>query len=356
MLRRSSVTSRSAMSTPSSRIRPDVGSMRRLTILSEVVLPHPDGPTRTQIFPAGTVQREVVDRARRPGAGATGVVGLADVVELDRRGAWGRDGCGHGRALLRLPEGYAIRRAAPSRRPARRGPRRFDPGGRRGFPLGQAPSTSGFTSPTSRSSVSMSNGVGHLGDQPVEADRRVLPEPRRHLLHRAEQRPRFLERLLVAQAVVGHRGDPDALGLGRVVADDHPEVDRAGDLRLVAAHGRAVLAEDAIQLPDLVGRPERVPAVAVAGDGAQGLLAPGAADHHRDLAQGQRVVAELREGVVAALGARDRVARPAARSSPPRTRPSSRVAGRSRSRSRCRGPCARARTRRRRCPGPRARR
>ncbi len=29
--------------------------MSRLTILSEVVLPQPDGPTSTQILPAGTV-------------------------------------------------------------------------------------------------------------------------------------------------------------------------------------------------------------------------------------------------------------------------------------------------------------
>src|SRR3954465_16013078 len=29
--------------------------MSRLTILSDVVLPHPDGPTSTQILPAGTV-------------------------------------------------------------------------------------------------------------------------------------------------------------------------------------------------------------------------------------------------------------------------------------------------------------
>ena len=28
--------------------------MSRLTILSDVVLPQPDGPTRTQILPAGT--------------------------------------------------------------------------------------------------------------------------------------------------------------------------------------------------------------------------------------------------------------------------------------------------------------
>src|ERR1700690_4128778 len=55
MLRRNSVTSRVAASTPSMRMRPLLGSMRRLTILRLVVLPQPDGPTRTQILPAGTV-------------------------------------------------------------------------------------------------------------------------------------------------------------------------------------------------------------------------------------------------------------------------------------------------------------
>ena len=54
MLRRSSVSSRVAASTPSIRILPDVGSISRLTILSDVVLPQPDGPTRMQILPAGT--------------------------------------------------------------------------------------------------------------------------------------------------------------------------------------------------------------------------------------------------------------------------------------------------------------
>ena len=55
MPRRSSVTSRVAASTPSMRIRPLVGSMSRLTILRLVVLPQPDGPTSTQILPAGTL-------------------------------------------------------------------------------------------------------------------------------------------------------------------------------------------------------------------------------------------------------------------------------------------------------------
>ena len=55
MPRRSSVTLRVDASTPSNRMRPDVGSISRLTILSDVVLPQPEGPTRTQILPAGTV-------------------------------------------------------------------------------------------------------------------------------------------------------------------------------------------------------------------------------------------------------------------------------------------------------------
>ena len=55
MLRRSSVTSRVAASTPSIRMRPLVGSMSRFTIFRLVVLPQPDGPTSTQILPAGTV-------------------------------------------------------------------------------------------------------------------------------------------------------------------------------------------------------------------------------------------------------------------------------------------------------------
>ena len=63
--------------------------MSRLTILSDVVLPQPDGPTRTQILPAGTMHREVVDGAGgRLAGGLAGrrVVALGDVVELDDRG------------------------------------------------------------------------------------------------------------------------------------------------------------------------------------------------------------------------------------------------------------------------------
>ena len=60
------MTSSAITSTPSIRTRPAVGSMRRLTIFSVVVLPQPDGPTRMQIRPAGTVRLKVVDRAGHP--------------------------------------------------------------------------------------------------------------------------------------------------------------------------------------------------------------------------------------------------------------------------------------------------
>ena len=42
------------MSWPSSRIRPPVGSIIRLIMRSDVVLPHPLGPTSTMVCPAGT--------------------------------------------------------------------------------------------------------------------------------------------------------------------------------------------------------------------------------------------------------------------------------------------------------------
>src|SRR5215203_2786165 len=45
-----------AASVPSMRMRPPVGSIRRLTILSIVVLPQPDGPSRTTKRPGSTVR------------------------------------------------------------------------------------------------------------------------------------------------------------------------------------------------------------------------------------------------------------------------------------------------------------
>ena len=42
------------MSLPSTRIVPPVGSIIRLIIRSDVVLPQPDGPTNTVMRPAST--------------------------------------------------------------------------------------------------------------------------------------------------------------------------------------------------------------------------------------------------------------------------------------------------------------
>ncbi len=44
------------MSCPSTVIMPSVGSIMRLIIRSDVVLPQPDGPTNTVIRPASTVR------------------------------------------------------------------------------------------------------------------------------------------------------------------------------------------------------------------------------------------------------------------------------------------------------------
>ena len=53
MPRRSSAASIVAVSWSSSQIVPEVGSIIRLTMRSDVVLPHPEGPTRTVIWPVG---------------------------------------------------------------------------------------------------------------------------------------------------------------------------------------------------------------------------------------------------------------------------------------------------------------
>src|SRR4051794_37430747 len=54
MPRRSRTGSALVTSSPPTKMRPDVGSTNRLTIRIEVVLPHPDGPTKTAISPGGT--------------------------------------------------------------------------------------------------------------------------------------------------------------------------------------------------------------------------------------------------------------------------------------------------------------
>ncbi len=50
------------------RMSPEVMSIRRLTIRMAVVLPQPEGPTSTQISPAGTSS----DSASTAGSGAPG--------------------------------------------------------------------------------------------------------------------------------------------------------------------------------------------------------------------------------------------------------------------------------------------
>ena len=51
---RSLTGSTPAMSRPSTVIVPELGSIIRLIIRIEVVLPHPDGPTNTVSVPVGT--------------------------------------------------------------------------------------------------------------------------------------------------------------------------------------------------------------------------------------------------------------------------------------------------------------
>lgn len=53
-MRRSFTGSIPAMSSPSTRIRPEVGSISRFTIIIVVVLPQPDGPTRVTSSPSAT--------------------------------------------------------------------------------------------------------------------------------------------------------------------------------------------------------------------------------------------------------------------------------------------------------------
>ena len=53
MPRRSSALSKLPVSLSSSQIRPEVGSIIRLIIRSDVVLPQPEGPTKTVIWPEG---------------------------------------------------------------------------------------------------------------------------------------------------------------------------------------------------------------------------------------------------------------------------------------------------------------
>ena len=78
---------RRVTSSPSRKMRPAVGSISRLTIFIVVVLPHPDGPTSTQISPSGT-SSERSSTATWPFG-----IALRDVLEADHAGA----GLGGGR-------------------------------------------------------------------------------------------------------------------------------------------------------------------------------------------------------------------------------------------------------------------
>lgn len=59
IFRRSCITSCSIMFTPSMRIRPEVGRIRRLIIFNMVVLPQPDGPIKTTSSPRADLQVHV---------------------------------------------------------------------------------------------------------------------------------------------------------------------------------------------------------------------------------------------------------------------------------------------------------
>ena len=81
MPRRSSTAGSSRMLRPSIRMSPSSNGISRLTSLSAVVLPPPDGPTSTQNVPAGIVSESSLER----GAVAAGVA-LRDAVEDDLGG------------------------------------------------------------------------------------------------------------------------------------------------------------------------------------------------------------------------------------------------------------------------------
>ena len=82
MSRRSSAGRRSFTLLPSSRMSPVVMSIMRLTIRMAVVLPQPDGPTSTQISPAGTSsESESTAGSSWPG------IPLGRLPELEGRGS-----------------------------------------------------------------------------------------------------------------------------------------------------------------------------------------------------------------------------------------------------------------------------
>src|SRR5689334_2787841 len=120
MPRRSSFTSRVATSTPSSRIRPDVGSMSRLTILSDVVFPQPDGPTRTQIFPAGISRLRSLTAPGVPAFAARWSYVFVTWSKATVAARWLAGlAADIGQGSSRMPEGYAIPSGGAIARPVR---------------------------------------------------------------------------------------------------------------------------------------------------------------------------------------------------------------------------------------------
>ena len=99
--------------------------MRRLTILSEVVLPQPDGPTRMQILPAGTVSdRSLTAAGSAPPLRCRRVVRLGNVVELDD----GAVGCQAGHRSHGPPRGDVAETVPQPRSGVTvSGPRRYCP-------------------------------------------------------------------------------------------------------------------------------------------------------------------------------------------------------------------------------------
>jgi hypothetical protein len=66
--RRSLVPLISVLGSPLMRISPSDGSIRRFTMRMLVVLPHPEGPTRTQISPSSTSkERSLTTGREEPG-------------------------------------------------------------------------------------------------------------------------------------------------------------------------------------------------------------------------------------------------------------------------------------------------
>ena len=55
-----------AVSRPSMEMVPEVGSTRRLIMVSEVVLPQPEGPARTTISPEATFRESSPTAVTRP--------------------------------------------------------------------------------------------------------------------------------------------------------------------------------------------------------------------------------------------------------------------------------------------------